>query len=117
MENILDSDINSLPLTPVAEELSLEAKVAEARQRAEVADIASIPGWSRIKEQMKQDALNLRLHRDLEFGPNDSDEKVGKEVRSRLLMAQWIEKYIERIEGAVLAVEVMTKEAEDEQQS
>lgn len=106
-DNVPTSDI-TLPLTPIDEEKSEEQLANEAAQEAEVRDVAAFPGWSRIKAQMLKDAEDLRTHRStqipLMYDNSTTDEEIGRLVRNQLLMATWIEQYIERIDSAVMAV-------------
>jgi len=114
LENVLSSDISDIPLSPIAEEKSPEQAAIEQEAQAEVRDVASIPGWSRIRKQMEADAHSLRTHENTEFplvyDGTTSDETVGRIVRNQLLMARWIEQYIERIDAAVEAIASETAE-------
>lgn len=108
LENVLSSDIMDIPLSPINEEKSAEQAAAEQEAQAEVREIASIPGWTRVREQMLADAHSLRTHENTDFpliydGTTD-DATVGRIVRNQLIMATWIEQYVARIDGAVQAV-------------
>ncbi len=114
LENVLSSDIMDIPLSPIGEEKSAEQAAIEQEAQAEVREIASIPGWSRIREQMLGDAQSLRTHENTQFpliydGTTD-DATVGRIVRNQLIMATWIEQYVARIDGAVQAVAEETPE-------
>jgi len=98
MENVLNGEMPELPLSPI--EKSTEQAQAENSALQELRDVAGIPGWERIRKQMLADADALLRHKDVTFDAKTPDAEVGRILRNQLIMADWIQAYVERIDSA-----------------
>ena len=111
MENILLGNVPSFPFDDIQNEKSEEQRTHEQDSIAQAYVVGTIPGWDKVRESMLEDVNHLRTHQNTAVYSGDkSDADIGKIFRHEIILAEWIEKYVNRVDRYVIAANELTRQ-------